>query len=233
MHCIKLQEHQIKLPDCLSNYNMWCKVTRRHVWIVLGVYNVEVTVSGMEQLQSSTPLNEALQYNYGIKQHVAVPCRNQRLFYRVFRSCIAAFEAPYCWTSVKGWAHTCFVDAWISNKSTKRIWAPPLTEVQWYGASKAAMWSKYTTEYFDFYTGLLHVYSCIKLTMNINQLTRFADRLQKCDIHWLQSLSAPPEKQFTFSESQLLFYDKLLVIIFDHRIRWQSTFQTHLWGDYS
>ena len=161
--------------------------------------------------------------------HVAVPCRNLRLFCCVFRSRIAAFKALYHWTPVKDGAHTCFVDAWISNESTKRIWAPPITEVQRYGTSKAAMWSKYMTEYFDFYTGLLHVYSCIKLTMNINQLTRFADRLQKCDIHWLQSLSAPPEKQFTFSESQLLFYnDKLLVIIFDHRIRWQSTFQTHL-----
>ena len=40
---------------------------------------------------------------------------------------IAVFEAPYRLTSVKGGAHTCFVDVWIS---TKRIWAPPLTEVQ-------------------------------------------------------------------------------------------------------
>ena len=59
---------------------------------------------------------------------------------------IAVFEAPYCWTSVKGGAHTRFVDAWISNESTKRIWAPPLTEVQQYGASNAAMRSKYATE---------------------------------------------------------------------------------------
>ena len=29
--------------------------------------------------------------------------------------CIVAFEAPYRWTSAKGGAHTCFVDAWISN----------------------------------------------------------------------------------------------------------------------
>ena len=41
--------------------------------------------------------------------------------------CIAAFEEPYCWTSVKGEAHTRFVDAWISNESTKQVWAPPLT----------------------------------------------------------------------------------------------------------
>ena len=53
-------------------------------------------------------------------------------------NCIAAFKAPYCWTSVKGRAHMRFIDAWISNESMKRIWAPPLTEVQWYSALKAA-----------------------------------------------------------------------------------------------
>ena len=54
---------------------------------------------------------------------------------------IAVFEVPYRWTSVKGGAHMCFidsldihtstrfVDAWIANDSTKRVWAPPLTEV--------------------------------------------------------------------------------------------------------
>ena len=31
---------------------------------------------------------------------------------------IAAFKALYRWTSVKGGAHTCFLDAWISNEST-------------------------------------------------------------------------------------------------------------------
>ena len=59
---------------------------------------------------------------------------------------IAAFEAPYRWTSIKGGAYTRFVDAWISNESMKRIWAPPLKEVQWYGASNTAMRSKYATE---------------------------------------------------------------------------------------
>ena len=69
-------------------------------------------------------------------------------------NCIVVFEAPYCWTSIKGGAHTCFVDAWISsNKPTKCIWAPPLTEVQQYGALNAAMWSKYTTEYLGFQRG--------------------------------------------------------------------------------
>ena len=42
---------------------------------------------------------------------------------------IAVFEAPYLWTSVKGGARTCFIDAWISNKSTKCIWAPPFSNM--------------------------------------------------------------------------------------------------------
>ena len=43
---------------------------------------------------------------------------------------IAVFEVLYRWTSIKGGAHTSFVDAWISNEFTKCI-ALPLTEVQW------------------------------------------------------------------------------------------------------
>ena len=59
---------------------------------------------------------------------------------------VAVFEAPYRWTSVKGGADTRFVVVWISNESMKCIWALSLTEVQQYGASKAAMRLKYTTE---------------------------------------------------------------------------------------
>ena len=52
--------------------------------------------------------------------YVAVPCRNRRLFCRVFRShrCV---QSTVSLTSVKGGAHMCFVDAWISNESTKRV----------------------------------------------------------------------------------------------------------------
>ena len=59
---------------------------------------------------------------------------------------IAAFEVPYRWTSVKGEAHMRLVDLLVIHTSTERVWAPPLTEVQRYGASKAAMQSKYATE---------------------------------------------------------------------------------------
>ena len=59
---------------------------------------------------------------------------------------IAAFEAPYRWTSVQGGAHKCFVDSLDIHASTKHVWAPPLTEVQRYGTSNTAMRSKYATE---------------------------------------------------------------------------------------
>ena len=59
---------------------------------------------------------------------------------------IAAFEAPYHWTSVKGGAHIGFVDSLDIHASTKYIWIPPLMEVQRYGISNTAMWSKYGTE---------------------------------------------------------------------------------------
>ena len=49
---------------------------------------------------------------------MTVPCKNLRLFRHIFDH-IAVFEALYCWTSDKGGAHMCFVDAWISNKSVK------------------------------------------------------------------------------------------------------------------
>ena len=47
---------------------------------------------------------------------------------------IAVFVMPYHWTFVKGGTRTYFIDAWVSNESTKHIWAPPLTEVQRYSA---------------------------------------------------------------------------------------------------
>ena len=52
---------------------------------------------------------------------------------------IAAFKAPYHWTSVKGGAHMRFIGLSDIHASTKHVWAPPLTEVQRYGTSNAAM----------------------------------------------------------------------------------------------
>ena len=59
---------------------------------------------------------------------------------------IAVFEAPYRWTSVKGGAHMCFMDALISNESTKHIWAPPFK-----GSDVIEICDRIT---FDFHTGL-------------------------------------------------------------------------------
>ena len=54
--------------------------------------------------------------------------------------------ALYRWTSVKGGAHACFVDSLDAYACMYCAWAPPLTQVQQYGALKAAMQSKYVTE---------------------------------------------------------------------------------------
>ena len=66
--------------------------------------------------------------------YVTIPCKNQ---VKIIPSHIS-----YCWTSVKGGAHTHFRDAWISNNFMKFVWALPLTEVRIY----AAMWPKFMTE---------------------------------------------------------------------------------------
>ena len=59
---------------------------------------------------------------------------------------IAAFEVPYRWTFVKGGAHVHFVDSLDIHASSNSLWAPPLMEVQRYGASNASMRSNYATE---------------------------------------------------------------------------------------
>ena len=59
---------------------------------------------------------------------------------------IAAFEAPHHWTSVKGRAHMHLVYSLEIDASTKHVWALAFLEVQWYGTSNTAMWSKYAME---------------------------------------------------------------------------------------
>ena len=59
---------------------------------------------------------------------------------------IATFKVLYRWTSVKGGAHTHFMDSLDVHAFMNRVWAPPLMEVQQYDTSNAAMQSKYTME---------------------------------------------------------------------------------------
>ena len=73
--------------------------------------------------------------------HVEIKC-----YFITYIDCIAAFEAPYHWTSGRGRVHMCFVDSLDIHASVKHIWAPPLTEAQQYGTSNAAMQSKYAME---------------------------------------------------------------------------------------
>ena len=70
---------------------------------------------------------------------------------------IAAFKAPNCWTSIKGGAHTCFVDA--CNDSMKVHMSPAINRnsvIRHFESSGAIKICDEIT--FDFYTGLPHVY---------------------------------------------------------------------------
>ena len=71
-----------------------------------------------------------------------------KVHFDAYFNCTAAFQAPYQ-TSIKGRAHMHFLDVQISNKSMKWEWAPPLTEVHQYSASKVAMWSKWNNLLFQ------------------------------------------------------------------------------------
>ena len=58
--------------------------------------------------------------NYMWQSHVEIESYSVAYF-----DCIAAFEAPYHWTSVKGGAHMCFVDSLDIHASPKCVWALP------------------------------------------------------------------------------------------------------------
>ena len=70
---------------------------------------------------------------------------------------IAVLEALCRWTSVKGGAHMCFVDLLDIHAYTKRVWALPLMEVQWYGASNTVVWLKYAMEWSSISTRDCHM----------------------------------------------------------------------------
>ena len=68
----------------------------------------------------SNPFVQCLSPDTGVRRfgnevntmtYVAVPCRNCHCIFRS-HCCV---KVPYRWTSVKGGAHMCFVDAWISS----------------------------------------------------------------------------------------------------------------------
>ena len=51
---------------------------------------------------------------------------------------IVAFKALYCWTSVKGGVHTCFVDSLAIHTSMKHVWTLPL-----WNFSDTALWMQW------------------------------------------------------------------------------------------
>ena len=91
--------------------------------------------------------------------YVTVPCKIEDYSVTCF-DCFAVFEVPYCWTFIKGGAHTYLVDPRISNESTKRVWAPPLTKVQQYDTLNTAMRLKYATEGSSISTQDCHIFVC-------------------------------------------------------------------------
>ena len=113
--------------------------------------------------------------------------------------CIAA---PYHWTSVKCGAHTCFVDAWISNKSTKYIWAPPLMEVQRYGASKVVMWGTQQNELW-----FLHRIATLPLFVNRTKLLEHCKKSHEVCITFLS---------YTATPSLVSFVSDFTIILLSH-----------------
>ena len=90
---------------------------------------------------------------FTIITHMWQSCVEIEGYFVAYLDCIAAFEAPHRWTSNKGGAHMHFVDSSDIHASTLHVWAPPLTEVQWYGTSSTAMRSKYVTNNLRFLHG--------------------------------------------------------------------------------
>ena len=73
---------------------------------------------------------------------------------------ITAFEAQYCLTSIKGMAHTRFVDLLDIHASTKHVRSPTLNRssaIRHFKCSNAIEIRNRIT--FDFYTGLPHIHS--------------------------------------------------------------------------
>lgn len=71
---------------------------------------------------------------------------------------IATFEAPYYGTYIKDGGHTLLMDSLDISTSMNHVWAPPLTEVQWYSASSLVMQSKYVTDWPSIFTWDYRIY---------------------------------------------------------------------------
>ena len=119
--------HQGVWKDCICSIRVW---SAKHCH---GIHKYTI----FHKLDKSIPLLSSPE-GLAVKRvsHVAVPCRIWRLYSVAYFDRIAVFEAPYHWTSVKGGAHTCFVDAW-------RIYKVPLSPA-FNGSS--AIRSNYATE---------------------------------------------------------------------------------------
>ena len=88
-----------------------------------------------------------------------VPCRKSKIILSAYFNRIVLFELLYCWTSVKGRAHTGFVGAWIPDESMKCVWLSPALNrssgIWWFEHGDAI--EIHDGFILDFYTGLSHV----------------------------------------------------------------------------
>ena len=84
--------------------------------------------------------------------HVAVLCRNRKLFHCIFWSHRCLRSVP-----LRVRYHMHFVDSLDIHASMKHVWTLPLMEVQRYSASNTTMRLQWNNT-FDFYAGLSHIF---------------------------------------------------------------------------
>ena len=107
-----VSQFDVERFDCscgLEQTQAAIRPTMQWTWAYLWM-KYQHTHPSLRSHQSSSPM--VLQYsncNWQCPVDYSVACFD----------CIAAFEAPYRWTSIKGGAYTCFIEAWIPNKFMK------------------------------------------------------------------------------------------------------------------
>ena len=100
--------------------------------------------------------------------HILVIHQSHVLICRIF------WSHYHVWSAIllNGKAHTWFIDAWMSNKSMKHIWAPLLLEAQHYGTSNAMVRSNMWRNNFRFLNGTAtHEWTKFKLLYSTSKLT--------------------------------------------------------------
>ena len=123
-----MDEHTFKENTLYDNHTVPVSVSQspQHNWGGMVLTKTSL-VEG--DIQSNNPL---LQSWFNLFTQVTVPCRNRRLFYRLFLSPHWVWSACH-WTSlIKGRVHMCFVDLLNIHTSTKHIYQPHCNWNMWW-----------------------------------------------------------------------------------------------------